>query len=85
MEDSTTAKTRDNVNKKIDSFTEGDLDHATEIVSALWEIANKDSDVKAPANTPSAVSPFHLFPLLRECSSDITRPRKQRAPNTGRM
>ena len=87
MEDSTET-TRASVNKKIESFTEGDLDHATEIISALWEIANKDGDVKAPANASPAVSSFHLFPLLhviRECSPDITRPCKQRAPHIGRL
>jgi hypothetical protein len=56
MEDSTTETTRASVDKKIDSFVEGDLEHATEMLSALWEIANKDGDVKAPSNTPRCES-----------------------------
>ena len=55
VEDSTTEKTRASVDKMIDSFVEGDLEHATEILSALWEIANKDGDIKAPSNTSPAV------------------------------
>ena len=85
MEDSTET-TRASVNKKVDSFAEGDLEHATEMLSALWEIANKDGDVKAPANTSQAVSPFqfHLLPhVMREYSLDIARLHRQRAPYTG--
>ena len=59
MEDSTTEVTRAGVNKKIDSFVEGDLDHATEILSALWEIANKGDDITVvPPSTSSPVSSF---------------------------
>ena len=56
MEDSTTEKTRASVDKMIDSFVEGDLEHATEMLSALWEIANKSGDIKAPSNISPAVS-----------------------------
>ena len=63
MEDSTTETTRASVDEKVDIFAEGDLGYAKEILSALWEIANKDDDTKAPANTLSTVSPF-LFSLL---------------------
>lgn len=56
MEDATTESTRTNVDKKIDSFVEGDLEYATEILSELWEIANKDGEVKAPSSTVPAVS-----------------------------
>lgn len=56
LEDSTTESTRASVDKKIDSFVEGDLEHGAEIVSALWEIANKDGDIKAPSSIPSMVS-----------------------------
>jgi len=56
MEDSTTESTRISVNQMIDSFVEGDLDYATEMLSALWEIANKDGDVKAPSNTAPAIT-----------------------------
>ena len=58
MEDSTTETTRASVDKKIDSFVEGDLEHATDLLSALWEIVNKDGDIKAPSNTSPAVSSF---------------------------
>ena len=60
MEDSTTEVTRVSVDKKIDDFVEGDLDHATEILSALWEIVGKDGDITAPSNTSPAVSPLPL-------------------------
>ena len=53
VEDSTTEITRISVEKKIDSFGKGDLEYATEILSALWEIANKDGDIKAPSSTPA--------------------------------
>ena len=58
MEDSTTETTQASVWKKIDSFVEEGLDHATEMLSALWEIVHKDDDIKAPTNTSSAVSQF---------------------------
>ena len=63
MEDSKTETTRASVDNKIDSFFEGDLEHATEILSALWEIANKDGDIKAPSKASPAVSLFRLCPL----------------------
>ena len=64
MEDSTTEATRTGIDKKIDNFVEGDLEHATEILSALWAIANNDDDIKAPSNTPTPVSSvrFCLLP-----------------------
>jgi len=86
MEDSTTEKTRASINKKIDGFVEEGLEHATEMLSALWEIANKDGDVKAPANTSTAVSPFRFYPpprVRRGCSLDIARPHRQRALHIG--
>jgi hypothetical protein len=65
--DSTEA-TRANVEKKIDNFVEGNLEHATEMFSALWKIANKDGNVAAPSNVSPNVSPFSsLFsPALRQ-------------------
>ena len=77
MEDSTTETTRASVDKKIDIFVEGDLEHAIEILSALWEVAYSDREIKAPANTPSAVSPFQFYLLarvMRECSLRIPTP-----------
>ena len=56
MEASTTETVRISVDKKIDRFVEGDLEHATETLSTLWEIANEEWDVKAPRNTASTVS-----------------------------
>jgi hypothetical protein len=61
MEDLTTEATRISINKKIDSFVEGDLEHATEILSALWEIANNDDDIKAPSKKPTVVSQVRFF------------------------
>ena len=56
MDDSTTEPTRVKVEEKIDSYVEGDLEHATETLSALWEIANKGGGAKAPSNATPAVS-----------------------------
>ena len=56
MERSTTEATCTSVEKKIDSFVEGNLEYALETVSALWEVANKDGDVKDPSTTAPAVS-----------------------------
>lgn len=58
MEDSTAEVTRVGVNKKIDDFVEGDLEHATEILSALWDIVSKDSDITVPSNISPTVSPL---------------------------
>ena len=59
--DSTEA-TRANVERKIDSFVEGDLAHATEMLSALWKTANKDGNIGAPSSTASNVrSPWLVF------------------------
>jgi len=85
MEDSTET-TNASINKRVDSFAEGDLEYAAETLSALWEIANQDGDVKALANTSQTVSPFwlRLLPCVaQKCSLDIARPRRQRAPHTG--
>jgi len=74
MEDSTTEATRASVNRKVDSFVEGDLEYATEILSTLWEIAYQDRDLKAPANTLSTVGLFQFCLLTRECSLHILTP-----------
>ena len=58
VEGSTTEATRASVNKKIDSFAGGGLEHTTEILSALWEIVNGDGDIVAPSDTSIDVSPF---------------------------
>ena len=63
MEDSTTEATRISINKKIDSFAEGDLEHATDTLSVLWEMATKDGDITAPSSTLPAVSPFRFLHL----------------------
>ena len=58
MEDSTTETTRASFDGKIDSFFRGELEHATEMLSNLWEIVNKDGDIQAPSDTSPAVGPF---------------------------
>ena len=85
MKDSTTETTRASVDKKIDSFFEGDLEHAAETLSALWEIANRDGDIKAPSNDSPVVSLSHclLSHIMQECLLYITRPRRPRVPPTG--
>ena len=86
MEDSTTEITRASVEKKIDSFVDGDLAHATETLSALWEIVNKDGDIKAPSNNPPSVSLFRsrsLSGLTRQYLLHMISLRRSRAPPTG--
>ena len=60
IEDSMTEEIRASVDRKIDSFIEGDLEHATETFSTLWEIAYKDGYTAAPSNASPAVSPFRF-------------------------
>ena len=59
VEDSATDKTRASVEKKIDDFVEEGFKHATEMLSALWEIVNKEGDVIAPADPSPTVSLFY--------------------------
>ena len=61
MEDSTAETTRASFDRKIDSFFNGELEHATEMLSDLWEIVNKDADIQAPSNTSPAVGPFRSW------------------------
>jgi hypothetical protein len=57
-EKSTTEATRASVKDKIDSFVEGDLERATEILSGLLEIASKDGDIAIPKiKSPTVSSP----------------------------
>ena len=86
VEDSTTEATRASVEKKIDSFVEEGFEHATEMLSTLWEIVNKDGDIKAPENTSSAVRRLQLClhpRLAQKCLFHISRPRRPRVPHTG--
>jgi len=62
MEDSTTETTRASVDRRIDSYVDGDLEHATDVLSTLWEIVSRDGEIKAPSSTPSSVSPFRTCP-----------------------
>lgn len=55
MGDSTGQKIRADVKTKIKDFANGDLEHATEALSALWEIANTGGDVKAPSDNCEVV------------------------------
>ena len=83
-----TEATRASVDEKIDKFVEGNLEHGVEILSALWEIMNKDGDINAPSSTPPAVSPNRLYlppGVTREYLLRIIRRRRSRAPPTGRQ
>ena len=71
--------TRVKVDKKIDSFAEGDLEHATEMLAALWKIANKDGTIAAPSNVTPAVSSVYLYLLPLGSLSHVTRSRRSRA------
>ena len=50
------------IDRKIESFIEEGLKHATETLSALWEIANRDGGVRAPAAIVWTVSLFRFYP-----------------------
>ena len=65
MEDSTSEATRISVEEKMDSFAEGDLEHAGEILSMLWDIVNVDEDAISQASGTSTVSPSRFYSL--EC------------------
>ena len=69
INDSTTETTSASFDKKIDSFVKGDLEHATEMLSTLWEIMNEDGDIIAPSNTPPGVSLF--WPYLPLCCAGM--------------
>ena len=88
MEDSTTEATRVNVEEKMASFAKGDLEHAGEILSALWEIANKDGDAELPEVTSSTVSPLRFrFPegATQQCSLRTTSPQRSRVLPIGTL
>ena len=63
----TESDVRTGVGKKIKSFAKGDLEHATEMLSELWEIANNDVDCETPSDAESIVSPFPPSLLLNVC------------------
>ena len=87
VEDSTTEATRASVEKKIDDFVEEGLEHATEMLCALWEIVDREGDVTAPVDASPTVSPFHVYLLSLRMwgySSRASRPRRSRVPRTGR-
>jgi len=62
MEDSTREATLVRVDEKVDSFYEGDLEHAAEVLSALWGIVNKDGDITTPSSASPAVSRSLFWP-----------------------
>ena len=54
-EDSTEA-TGTSVQKKMDTFIKGDLEHARDMIPLLWKIVTGDGNVKPPSRTSPAVS-----------------------------
>jgi len=64
MEDPTMEVIRASVDKKIDRFIEGELGHATEMLSALWDIANTEGEVEGPSNTESTPTSAQTPTLL---------------------
>lgn len=57
--------TSNNIEDKIDSFSEGDLDHAAEIISALWRTITRNEGIKAPSNASFPVSAYFLPHSMR--------------------
>lgn len=52
-----------NLDKKIDSFFEGDLEDGAEVLSALWEILNRGGNINAPSNASPSVSQIRFSSL----------------------
>jgi hypothetical protein len=75
MEDSTTETTCSGVKKKIEDFAGGDLKHAEEILSDLWEVANGDGDLEAPTNAAPVVCPPTTLPPPRVTKFILRAPR----------
>ena len=78
VNNSTTEKVRASFRNKVDSFAKGELEHATEMLSTLWGIINRDGEIKAPSNTPQlGVSPgLAFFRVARECLLHMISPWK---------
>ena len=66
MDDPTSEAIRTGIEKKIGSFAEGVLEHATDMLTEVWEIVSKDGDIMTHENTPSTVRLLHL--CLVHCS-----------------
>ena len=75
--DSTEA-TRASFDRKIDSFAEGELEHAAEMLSTLWEVVKKPGGITVPSNSPAteSVPVLPSLPLHRGAHStpQITMP-----------
>ena len=83
MED-TTDTTRASIDKKIDSFVRGELVHAEEMLSTLWEVMGQPGDITALSNflparfvspSPSLVSHGDAHPTP-QVKSGSHEPRK---------
>ena len=85
MEDSTTETIRASVDNKIDRFVQGDLKHAAEMLTALWDSANAGGDVEAPAGAALTVSHPRILPFCVRCSSALhmTSSAGRRVQHTG--
>ena len=68
MEDSTPEETRNSVEEKMDSFAEGDLELAGEILSALWETVSGDEEYAKPEMDFDCVGLFQFYFLERAIS-----------------
>ena len=64
MKDSTEKDISTSVEKKIKSFARGDLEHATETLSALWEIVNTGGDIRISLDARSTVSYVPTLPFF---------------------
>ena len=85
VDDLTTEKTRVCVERKIDSFVGGDLEHGTEIVLALLEIATTEGDIKPPPNAPSSVSSLLFLSFALKSLSFVIRAYGLRIRLTGSL
>ena len=88
-EDATMEATRARIDEEIDSFYQGNLEHAAEVLSALWEIVNRGGNTTGPPSVspPQAVSRFRFRPLGALCGGclllHVFRSLRPQAPPTG--
>ena len=65
VQDSTAETIRAGIAEKVSSFAIGDLGHAADMLSTIWEIASKDGDITNPeSSTSSSVGPPFPHPQL---------------------
>ena len=76
---------RTRIEKKFDDFIGGDVEHAAEMVSALWKVINGDGAIEPPSSILSAVSPLWDSHSIHKWSFHPIRPHGSRVRPTGTL